>query len=111
MKSQSETISGAIFFIGLGLLWITGWWFPGILFVIGAASLVGAVREDGDWRNSGTAIWMIGLGLIFWLNLPWAVIMVLIGLSMLFSCKSGNNINSEKTKNDHKPKNDDFDII
>ncbi|GAB5490768.1 MAG: hypothetical protein Phog2KO_09830 [Phototrophicaceae bacterium] len=110
MKTETEKISGAIFLIGLGLLLVTGWWFPGILFVIGISSLVGAVREDSDWRNSGTAIWMIGLGLIFWLNLPWAMIFVMIGLSMLFCNKSDDDFGG-KRKNDHKPKNDDYDIV
>lgn len=112
MKSQTEAISGDIFLIGIALLWITGWWFPGIFFVIGAASMARALREDSHWTNANGALWMFGLGFIFWLNLPWAVILLIIGLSMLFSCNSGyKNMFSEKAKNDHKPKNDDYDII
>lgn len=106
MKSQTEAISGGIFLIGIALLWITGWWFPGILFVIGAASMASALREGSDWKTAHGALWMFGLGCIFWFNLPWAVILLMIGVGMLFSCKTGY-----KQKNDFKRKHDDVEII
>lgn len=111
MTLKSEQVSGAIFLIGLGLLFVTGWWFPGILFVIGASQLGSVIISDGDWKNATGALWMIGIGMIFWLNLPWGVIFILIGISCLFSCRDGNNSFGGKLKNDHKRKNDDYDIV
>jgi hypothetical protein len=34
-RKRASSISGGIFLIGLGVLFLTGWWWPGILVVIG----------------------------------------------------------------------------
>ncbi len=36
-------ISGAVFLIGLAVLWIFDWWWPGILFLIGLMVLIGSL--------------------------------------------------------------------
>lgn len=105
---KAEQVSTAIFMIGLGLLFVTGWWFPGILFVIGASSMASAIVDKQAWYHATSALWMFGLGFIFWLNLPWGVLFILIGLSCLFSFQY---LDKGKRKNDHKPKNDDIDFV
>lgn len=109
MNLKSEQISGAVFLVGFGLIFITGWWFPGMLFVIGAASMAGALANNAHWSTAHGALWMIGLGLIFWLNLPWGVIFVVLGLSILFGWNQHNS--GGKLKNEFKSKNDDYDIV
>ena len=108
---KSEQMSGAIFLIGIGLLFVTGWWFPGILFVIGASSMATALANKQPWISATGALWMFGLGFIFWLNLPWGVILILIGLSTLVCWQKGDEVFGGKRKNDHKPKNDDIDFV
>lgn len=108
---KSEQMSGAIFLIGLGLLWMTGWWFPGMLFVIGASSMATALANKQSWLTATGALWMFTLGFIFWLNLPWGIIFIPIGLSMLFGWQKSDDIFDAKSKNDHKPKNDDIDFV
>ena len=111
MNPKAEQISGAIFFIGMALVWMTGWWFPGMFFVIGATIMASAIVNNHPWTSATGALWMFGLGTIFWLNLPWAFIFLLIGLSMLCGGQSRDEIFGEKAKNDHKPKNDDIDYV
>ncbi|MEO1289105.1 MAG: hypothetical protein AAFV93_15175 [Chloroflexota bacterium] len=105
---KAEHVSGAIFMIGLGLLFVTGWWFPGILFVIGASTMASALVDNHPWQSATGALWMFGIGVIFWLNLPWGVVLILIGISYLFSTQYGDN---NKRKNDEKAKNDDIDFV
>lgn len=111
-KGRGDQISGGIFLIGLGILFFThiGFW-PGILFVIGAAAIARGVAEGQTWYNVPGGLWMIGLGLLFLFNFNWPVLLILIGVSMLF----GYNYRSsrkhddiwEKPKNEDKRKNDD----
>lgn len=105
---KSEHYSGAVFLIGLGLIWVTGWWFPGMLFVIGASTMAAAIAGNQPWQTATGALWMFGLGFIFWLNLPWGVVFILIGLSYLFSTQYHDD---GKRKNDEKSKNDDIDFV
>jgi hypothetical protein len=44
---RMREMQSAIWLIGLGILFLTRWWWPGILIVIGVSMVVGAlVRED-----------------------------------------------------------------
>ncbi|MEM5774402.1 MAG: hypothetical protein AAGU05_05315, partial [Anaerolineaceae bacterium] len=49
-SSRTSNLNAAIWLIGLGILWLTGLWWPGILIVAGVSMLVQAVL-----RNSETA--------------------------------------------------------
>ena len=42
---RANEISGAIWLIGLGILFVTGYWWPGILIVIGAGSIAQGLAE------------------------------------------------------------------
>ncbi len=47
--TASISISGGVFLIGLGMLVLTGWWWPGILLVIGLASASELARRGQLW--------------------------------------------------------------
>ena len=74
-------VAGGVFFIGLGLLFVSGYWFPGIFFVIAASKLAGAFAKGERWQAQGSAFWMIAIGLAF--ALP-PVISSLIGIKVNF---------------------------
>lgn len=44
--SQVQAVQSAVWLIGLGILFLTGWWWPGILIVIGASMVVGALAQE-----------------------------------------------------------------
>lgn len=120
-KSRSDQIGGAVFLIGLGVLFlgnIVSFW-PGILYVIGASAIARGVAEGQAWYNVSGGLWMIGLGLVFQFGFSLPLLLILVGVGMLF----GYNIKGEwwdqrhgddfdeKRKNEDKAKNDDSVVI
>lgn len=102
--TDAGKISGGVFLVGLGLVaWLNFWW-PGMLFVIGAAALVRALAEGGRGNALAGGIFMIGLGLIAWLNFWWPGILILVGLSMLL----GHNRWHSFWANEHQGSSDPF---
>lgn len=115
-KQQAGQVSGGVMLIGLGMLFLTGWWWPGIMFVV-AASIFARTMVEGKPLTSATgAFWLIGIGIFF--GLPgliggiagsigqlWPLILIGIGLFMLFGGRYRPNVE----RFDDKPKNDEED--
>ena len=112
MKEQEKAsqLSTGVFFVGLGFLFLTSWWWPGIMFVIAASILVRTMALGESMGSATGAWWLIGIGVVF--GLPgligglagafWDVfplILIAMGLFMLFGGKYRPNING-KRKND-----------
>lgn len=111
-KDRADQIFGGIFLIGLAVLFATGWWFPGILFVVGAASLGRTYADGKSLSENNGALITIAIGGIFligdvfsffggnWLPL----LFILLGGYLLFGDKlkgEGSSASSmEKPKND-----------
>lgn len=120
-QSNNTNLGGGIFLIGLALLFMTGWWWPGIMFVIGASIIGNTVAEGDDWRNATGAFWVIGIGIIFgfssifggfdWGSL-WILMLFGIGALMIFgkynAMACDDNPAGRKRKNSEKRKNDDY---
>lgn len=47
-RGPAAEVQSAVWLIGLGLLWLTGWWWPGILIVIGVSMVAGAMARGID---------------------------------------------------------------
>ncbi|HMQ34923.1 MAG TPA: zinc-ribbon domain-containing protein [Chloroflexaceae bacterium] len=80
-----EGISGALFLIGLGALFLLKlpFW-PGILVVIGIVAFTAEALRGRPLEGMGTVIWMFGLAVMFTVpRLWWPGILVLVGLSVL----------------------------
>ncbi|HWE39477.1 MAG TPA: hypothetical protein VG406_23195 [Isosphaeraceae bacterium] len=82
-RRRADEISGAVWLIGLGVLLITGYWWPGILFVIGAGMIVQALAEGRAWYASQGALWMFGLGIWFATGAPIGALFIVLGISAL----------------------------
>lgn len=113
-STHDQTFAG-VFLIGLAILFITGFWWPGILYVIGIAMLVRTVNEGSDWRNDRNALTMLGIGVVFTLlevfdnfNLDggtlWPIILIGVGVYLLWGKnllgRSSGGSTGEKSKND-----------
>jgi hypothetical protein len=113
-KTRADQIAGGVFFIGLAILFITSFWWPGIMFVLGASAMARGVAEGKDWYSVPGGLWMIGIGLVFTFNFSWPVILILIGLSMLFGqswrqrFKDRTDDSEVKAKNTDKAKRDTY---
>ncbi|MBN1564663.1 MAG: hypothetical protein JXA10_12530 [Anaerolineae bacterium] len=87
-QSTLEGLSGGIFLIGLGVLFLVDSinFFPWILLVIGLASVPGSMAKDGFWAGLQGLIWMGGLAILFDGKLPFVPgILIMIGLSAMAS--------------------------
>ncbi|MFN8530937.1 MAG: hypothetical protein U0670_20215 [Anaerolineae bacterium] len=109
MSNRSDQTFGGVFLIGLAILFLTGWWWPGIMFVIGAAILARTYAEGHDWQHPDArgGLIVIVIGLIFATNLLsflgsniLAIVLILLGVYMLF----GNRL----SLTDSKRKDDDI---
>jgi hypothetical protein len=109
-QEKASQIGAGVWFVGLGFLFISGWWWPGIMFVIAASILARTIAEGECWKSATGAFWLIGIGLFFgipgligdiagafWQVFP--LILIGIGLFMLFGGKYRPKV-SGKRKND-----------
>jgi hypothetical protein len=91
-EKRSSEIFGGTFLIGLALLFLFNWWWPGILFVIGIALLVRAVAAGRSWTDERGGLVLLVVGVLFLLtdvvnifSFNWLpVALILVGLYMLF---------------------------
>lgn len=94
---NSEQVSGGVFLIGLALLFLTGWWWPGILFVIGASMMARTVAEGKSLSRASSGIGFVLMGLLFWVgfSINWGLLiplfLIVAGAWMLFG--DSNKIN------------------
>jgi hypothetical protein len=87
----SSSISGGVFLIGLGMLALTGWWWPGIMLVIGLAAAAELARRGQMAAAAGTflsfAAIPLGIALVSAIGVPWlsvgAFILIALGLLAL----------------------------
>ena len=109
-EEKASKVGTGVFFIGLGVLFMTGWWWPGIMFVVAASILARTIAAGERWGSATGALWLIGIGIVF--GLPgliggiagafWQIfpfIMIGIGLFMLFGGRYRPNVTG-KRKND-----------
>jgi hypothetical protein len=79
--------SQRIFIAGLLLLLVTHTIWPGILWLIGVTSFVGAASNGRKDRAIMSLVWWGGLALLFATHTFWPGIIVLIFLSMAFGSR------------------------
>lgn len=77
-------LGGGAFLIGLGVLAITGWWWPGIMVVLGISALLGSTAAGQPWAGVQGAFWMFGIALLAITGWWWPGILILVGLSFIF---------------------------
>ena len=109
-STHDQTFAG-VFLIGLAILFITGFWWPGIMFVIGVAMLVRTMNEGGQWQDDRNALVLLGIGVVFTLlevfdniNLSgafWPILLIAVGVYLLWGKnKLGGGSGGGKSKND-----------
>ena len=94
-KSRADQVSGGIFLIGLALLFMTNFFWPGILFVIGASALARGIVEGQEWYTVTGGLWMIGLGIVFYFGFSLPLLLILVGVSSLLGIGYKQRIESD----------------
>lgn len=77
--------SGGLFLIGLGVLAVFDWWWPGILVLVGLMALVGSAGAGQPRAGLYGALFMLGLALIAAFGWWWPGILFLVGIMALLS--------------------------
>lgn len=81
----------AVWLIGLGVLYVSKRFWPGILFLVGASALIQAYHDPGR-RNTGRfGVFMILLGLWAMLRLSLPVLLIALGVYLIFSSLSSTS--------------------
>ena len=94
LRRKADAITVGILLIGLGVLLFTGWWWPGIMFVVGLSSGAGLIFRGKTAQGVGTLalLWSIPIGI--WIiqeaEIPWLLVgpMILIGVGVIVLVKA-----------------------
>lgn len=78
-------IVGSAFLIGLGVLFATGSFWPGILVLCGITGAIGSVLNDEPRAGLFALFWMVGMAVLFATGWFWPGILVLMGIAALFA--------------------------
>lgn len=96
-RLSGSSITGGVFLVGLGMLVLTGWWWPGIMLVIGLASAAELARR-GQMAAAATtfvgfAAIPVAIALVSAINVPWVPVgaFVLIALGLLSLARATSN--------------------
>ena len=117
-KNNASQVSGGVLLIGVGMLFLTGWWWPGIMFVVAASIMARTMAEGKPLSEATPAFWLIGIGVLFgipgllgdiaggfWKFFP--LILIGMGLFMFFGGRYRPHLDSND--DDIKRKHDDED--
>ena len=92
MKRQQEGngVAGALLLIGLGVLIMTHWWWPGIMVVLGVAIGTGLISEGKIFPGLTAAAIFCGIPFLAEFQLRWETFgpAILIGLGVLGLARS-----------------------
>ena len=80
---QANAICSAVWLVGIGILIVTGFWWPGIMFVIGANSIVQGLVGGRGWYAFQGGVWSIGIGVWAMTNYNMLVLFCLLAISGL----------------------------
>ena len=93
-RKRASGLSGGIFLIGLGVLMFTGWWWPGIMLVIGLAGGAELIFRGKIARGIGTIAFFSAFPIIWAIvqatDIPWTVVgpFILIALGAITLVKA-----------------------
>ncbi len=77
---QQKAIVGGIWLIGLGVLYATRFWWPGILFLIALTAIIEGWMNDQTWYGAQAAYWLVFFGV--WALSGYLVTALLVGLGV-----------------------------
>lgn len=105
---RANEIFGGAFLIGLAVLFLINWWWPGIMYVIGVALIARAVAQGKNWTDERGGLVCLAIGVVFTLIDVlhvftfnwWPLILIVLGLYLLFGNRLSSGSGGGKDKND-----------
>jgi hypothetical protein len=87
-RNRTPGVSGGVFLIGLGILVYTGWWWPGILLVIGLASSAELILRGKYVAALISFGFFAAIPLLVSADIPWRImgpfILIAMGAAAIF---------------------------
>jgi hypothetical protein len=80
---RADSIAGGVFLIGLGLLFATRFWWPGILFLVAIVALLEGWIGGKGWPAIQGGLWMVFIALWAMFHFSLAFLFVGLGIGML----------------------------
>ncbi len=89
-RDTRNPITGGLLLIGIGVLLLTGWWWPGIMVVLGIAIGAGLVFRNRYIEGAVIAAIFFAIPFLTEANVPWHIFgpMVLIGIGAVALVKA-----------------------
>jgi len=84
-SQQANAITGGVWLIGLGVLFATRFWFPGILILVAITSIVQGWALGRRWDGLHVAFWMILIAVWAIFKFSMAFFFIALGLYVIFS--------------------------
>lgn len=88
-KGRMSNESGLLFLVGLLVLMFTGWWWPGILVLLGSVTLFQSLSENKLHEGLRPALWLLGIAVCAMFDLWWPGMLILVFLSMALDTQHG----------------------
>jgi hypothetical protein len=88
-RAQFHQSGGALFLIGLGVLFLTGNFWPGILVLIGLTGFISEAGRGRQQQGLGALIFFTGLAFLFWSGAFFPGILFLLGIMALLNYHRG----------------------
>ena len=82
---QAHAITGGVSLIGLGILFATGFWWPGLLIIAGITAIVEGWAHGQGWYGLQGGVWLIMFAIWALLDYNIAVLFVALGVSVISS--------------------------
>jgi hypothetical protein len=82
-QGRDKQVIGGIWLIGLGLLFATRFWWPGIMFLIAATAIYEGWVKDGVWYGIQAGYWCAFIGIWALTRFSLAFLFVGLGISMI----------------------------
>jgi hypothetical protein len=80
IKERHGMVLGGLWLIGLGILFATRAWWPGIMFVIAATAIVEGYFNDQRWYGVQSGYWAAFIGV--WALFRFSLVFLLVGLGI-----------------------------
>ena len=80
---QAHAITGAAWLFGLAALFYTGWWWPGIMIIIGISALIEGIANRTFWAALQGSVWLFGIAIWATFHYSLVVLFIILGVSVL----------------------------